>query len=218
MTELTPEQRATNFETYQHIDTIIKLLVQMQIEISKRILTHDRSKLANPEVSTFTEFTPKLKNSTYGSDEYKSFLAEMKPALDHHYANNRHHPEFFEGCEKDQKTIDQCANLVGFLESRNLIDVRQPDDEYGYGYAIDAIHRHKEELESNINGMNIIDVLEMLVDWKAATLRHADGDIHRSIEINRDRFKMSPQLVNILKNSVALVQDPFPELKTQKDI
>ena len=30
---------------------------------------------------------------TYGSDEYKACLTEMKPALDHHYAANRHHPE-----------------------------------------------------------------------------------------------------------------------------
>jgi len=216
MSNLTPEQRSTNFETYQHIDNVIKLLIKMQIEISKRILTHDRSKLANPEVSTFTEFTPKLKNSTYGSDEYKSFLAEMKPALDHHYAHNRHHPEYFKECEKDEGAIAQCANLIGFLESRT--DIKAPDDEYGYGHSVDVIRKCKDELESDINGMNIIDVLEMIVDWKAASLRHADGDINRSIEINTDRFKMSPQLVNILKNSVALVVEPFPELKTQKDI
>jgi len=39
--------------------------------------------------------TPKLAGSTYGSEEYKAFLGQMKPALDHHYAVNDHHPEHF---------------------------------------------------------------------------------------------------------------------------
>lgn len=97
------------------------------------------------------EFTPKLKGSDYGSEEYKGFLREMKPALDHHYANNRHHPEHF---------------------------------------------------EHGVGGMNLIDVLEMLLDWKAATLRHGTGDIEASPAINKKRFGISDQLASILLNTV----------------
>ena len=43
----------------------------------------------------FDEFTPKLKDCTYGSDEYKEFLKGLKVALDHHYKNNSHHPEHY---------------------------------------------------------------------------------------------------------------------------
>ena len=32
----------------------------------------------------------------YGSDEYNQSLAELKPALEHHYQNNSHHPEHYE--------------------------------------------------------------------------------------------------------------------------
>ena len=42
----------------------------------------------------------------------------------------------------------------------------------------------------------------MLCDWKAATLRHDDGDIQKSLDINAERFKLSPQLKQILKNTV----------------
>ncbi len=62
-------------------------------EALDRFTCHDRSKTESPEVECFDEYTPKLKGATYGSDEYKQWLAEMKPALDHHYAANRHHPE-----------------------------------------------------------------------------------------------------------------------------
>ena len=49
--------------------------------------------------------------------------------------------------------------------------------------------------------MDIYDVIEMLVDWKAASERHSDGDIMKSLEHNKDRFKMSEQLYNIFKNT-----------------
>jgi hypothetical protein len=42
----------------------------------------------------------------------------------------------------------------------------------------------------------------MLFDWKAATERHADGDIRKSIEINKERFKISEQLCDIFRNTV----------------
>lgn len=111
---------------------------------------HDQSKMAEPELALFMEYTPKLKHVTYGSDEYKEFLKQLKPALDHHYANNRHHPE-----------------------------------------------HHK----SGINDMNLLDLLEMMCDWKASSERHNDGNIRKSIEHNADRFGISPQLVKILENT-----------------
>lgn len=115
---------------------------------------HDMSKLSSPEIEIFVEYTPKLAGSTYGSEEYKRFLTEMKPALDHHYAVNRHHPEHF---------------------------------------------------DNGVNDMNLLDLLEMLCDWKAATMRHNDGDIVKSIEYNKDRFGLSDQLTQILMNSVNLL-------------
>ena len=156
MTELTLEQQATNSATWRHINTVMRIVSRMKGLLTDRMFTHDRSKLGAPEVQTFTEFTPKLKGSTYGSEEYKGFLKEMAPALKHHYANNRHHPEHF---------------------------------------------------DDGVNGMNLIDLVEMFCDWKAATLRHADGDLTKSIRINAERFGLSEQLVLILLNSVELVDD-----------
>lgn len=77
---------------------------------------------------------------------------------------------------------------------------------------------HPEFFSDGVDGMNLFDLLEMLCDWMAATKRHADGDIQKSIEINRDRFNLSPQLVRILKNTVPWIEDEFADLKTQKDI
>ena len=61
---------------------------------------------------------------------------------------------------------------------------------------------HPEHYANGIEGMDLLDVIEMLADWKAATMRHDDGDILRSIEINSGRFGISDQLRNILVNTV----------------
>lgn len=66
------------------------------LALSNRAISHDQSKFSSIEVSLFTEYTPKLKAVEFGSAEYASFLDELKPALVSHYANNRHHPEFYD--------------------------------------------------------------------------------------------------------------------------
>jgi hypothetical protein len=145
-----------NIATREHIDLVRELLNYMVTKLLDRGELHDRSKLASPESEVFAEYTAKLKGVTYGSEEYKQFLAEMKPALDHHYAWNRHHPE--------------CHG------------------------------------EKGIGGMNLIDLLEMFVDWCASCQRHADGNIRKSIDLNQTRFNMDPQLVAIFRNTVEMMR------------
>jgi hypothetical protein len=53
--------------------------------------------------------------------------------------------------------------------------------------------------------MSLIDLLEMICDWKAATLRHNDGNIQRSITINKERFKYGDELEAILRNTAELL-------------
>lgn len=147
-----PQSYDSRADTLAHIKRVNELLSKCSIELQKRGMVHDDSKLTEPEKSTFDVCTLKLKAMAYGSDEYKAALAELKPALDHHYAANSHHPEHF---------------------------------------------------ETGVDGMNLFDVVEMLMDWKAATERMANGgDIRRSLEINMDRFNLSTQLTKILENTV----------------
>ena len=45
--------------------------------------------------------------------------------------------------------------------------------------------------------MNLLDIVEMLCDWKAATMRHNDGNLSKSIEINQERYGYSDELKSI---------------------
>ena len=138
-------------ETMKHIMLVRRYITYVTDELEVRSIEHDKLKMENPELEIFKEYTPKLKKSTYGSEEYKGFLKEMNVALKHHYENYRHHPEHF---------------------------------------------------KKGINDMNLIDIIEMICDWKAASQRHDDGDIMKSVEINQNRFKYDDQLKQILINTV----------------
>lgn len=93
-------------ETKKHIENVRKELRKFIIQLEDRGLRHDLSKLESPEVEIFDKFTPLLKGSEYGSEEYVQFLAEMGPALDNHYKSNRHHPEHFENGIDDMTLVD----------------------------------------------------------------------------------------------------------------
>ena len=202
-------------QTWQHIDLVMRLLMSAQIELMKRAVTHDRTKLISPEREMFAEMTSKLRGLTYGSSEYKDCLEQMKQqALRHHYDHNRHHPEFFESREESNK-IKNHENMANHAIS---YIIPLPDELYGYESLIKYLQIKQLEHVSSVNNMNLFDLLEMFIDWTAASQRHADGDINKSIEINTARFALSPQLVEIFKNTVPWVSDAFMRLNNQQDI
>lgn len=137
-------------DTYAHIAEVRTRLLEVAENLLRRADRHDASKLREPELSVFDEYTPKLKDSAYGSPEYKAFLVGMGAGLEHHYEANDHHPEHHEG---------------------------------------------------GIADMDLVQVIEMLADWKAATLRHADGDLDRSITQNAERFGYGAAMARLLRNT-----------------
>lgn len=151
---LSLEERACNYETLKHIERVRNLLNKCAVNLIQRGERHDQTKLESPEVELFTEYTPKLALCTYGSEEYNGFLDKIKPALDHHYANNSHHPEHY---------------------------------------------------KNGIDDMDLLDIIEMICDWKASSERQNNGNIRKSIETNAKRFNMSPQLVKIFENTASLL-------------
>ena len=145
------EEYDSTKDTLSHKEKVKELMNKCIDDLVYRAENHDNSKLESPEKEYFDEYTPKLKDTTYGSDEYKKCLEGLKVALDHHYKTNSHHPEHY---------------------------------------------------SNGIDGMTLVDLLELICDWKASSMRHADGDINKSIKINAERFGISEQLVNILENTV----------------
>jgi hypothetical protein len=80
-------------ETLTHSLRVGQYMTEAIKELAERCVVHDLSKTLPPEVEYFDRMTPKLATLEYGSDEYRQSLADLAPALKHHYEHNRHHPE-----------------------------------------------------------------------------------------------------------------------------
>lgn len=61
---------------------------------------------------------------------------------------------------------------------------------------------HPQHYAEGVAGMSLLDVLEMVCDWKAATERVTNGSITKSLEINKGRFGITDQLHAVIVNTV----------------
>ena len=171
----------SRIDTQQHINRVAALLEEVAARLRGRGLAHDASKLVSPEREVFDAVTPRLRGLTYGSPEYKASLADLGPALEHHYAHNRHHPE--------HNTPTEC--IICFADVSTFVDGMCPH----CGNGATGSPRH------TLRGMTLIDVVEMLCDWKAATERHADGSIEKSLAHNKGRFHIGDEMHAALVNT-----------------
>ncbi len=138
-------------DTLLHIGEVQENLEQMASALRQRGIAHDRTKLQEVEFDTFVSTRPKFKKANYGSPEYQECVELAKPAVEHHYANNRHHT---------------------------------------------SCH------ENGISGMTLIDVIEMICDWKAAARRSPDKSLADTLDYAFNKYQIDPQLGRIITNTL----------------
>lgn len=134
-----------------HIMRVRELLDDVAVRLRLRGVMHDASKLRSPEKEAFERLGEVSRRHEFGGAEYNEALQLLGPALEHHYAVNRHHPEHF---------------------------------------------------EDGIVGMHMLDLLEMLCDWKAASEQQEGGDIRVSLEVAVERFGISKELAYLLSITI----------------
>jgi len=120
--------------TRQHIDQVRGQIDRFITALRVRALDHDLSKLGAPEKAVFDRFTPMLAGLTYGSAAYFETLGKMKPALDHHYRSNRHHPEHHRAGVQDMGLVDLIEMLCDWYAACQ----RHRDGNFAKSLAINA--------------------------------------------------------------------------------
>lgn len=138
-------------DTLVHIGEVREALGEVTHDLQQRGVAHDRTKLQEPEFSVFCSTRPEFKKANYGTPEYAAVVKKANVAVDHHYANNRHHTAFH-------------AN--------------------------------------GIEDMNLLDVLEMLADWKAAARRSPDLTFKDSLPRAFSKYRIDPIMQRMIVNTL----------------
>jgi hypothetical protein len=143
-------------DTLLHIKRVSQLLNEAAVELIKRGNVHDNSKLEEPEKALFDKYTPLLKTLEYDTPEYKQSLSNLKVALDHHYANNTHHPEHYANGVNDFDMFD-------FFEM--LLDWKAATERTKNGNIYESIQKNKERFKLSDQTVAIFENTAKRLGW-----------------------------------------------------
>ena len=120
-------------------------------------------------------------------------IANLTERASAHDASKLEEPEF-SGYAEMQKAF--TGKEYGTLEYKAVIERFRPIVQHHY----ENNTHHPEHWPNGVADMSLLDMLEMLADWKAASDRRGD-DLGKGIDYSVRRFGISDQLASVLKNT-----------------
>jgi len=117
----------------------------------------------------------------------------------------------------DTKFSDEEYDLYAQVVPR-LKEVPFGSDEYkaivreldpGIEHHVKSSRHHVQYHKRGIEGMHLVDLLEMVVDWKAASMRPPANDVKESLPWNFGRFKIEPQLAAVIRNTIDFLEHTY---------
>lgn len=135
----------------EHKELVAHYLNRITHELALRGIHHDDSKFSDEEYEAYSKLAKECAEVPFGSSEHKSIVRKYRPAVEHHFAANPHHPDYH---------------------------------------------------EAGVAGMTLVDLVEMLCDWKAASQRPGGTPLKESLPGSIKHFKIEPQLASVLENTI----------------
>lgn len=122
--------------TQDHIARVADILDEFTAQLEVRGVDHDMSKFLAVEagpLQAMQDLIDKEGPAPFGSAEYRRRTALLGPMLDHHYANNSHHPEHYPEGIAGMDLFD----LVEMFADWKAASERGKDNAIGLTYCID---------------------------------------------------------------------------------
>ena len=113
-------------ETLMHRESVARNIFVLVNALQDRAVTHDRSKLLPPEKATFDAF-PRDAVPPVGTTAYEKQREALGAALAHHYAVNRHHPEFHANGLNDMTLVDIIEMYCDWMARIQQRQPKNPD-------------------------------------------------------------------------------------------
>jgi hypothetical protein len=135
-----------------------------------------------------------LKHSMRVGELLVAVISELADRATHHDISKTEPPEveIF-----DKFTPVLSRSTFGSDEYKNTLAMMGEGLQHHY----EANRHHPEHFTDGVNGMTLVDVIEMLADWRAASERHNLSDFAESMRICQARFAVNEQLYQIMRNT-----------------
>jgi protein-arginine kinase activator protein McsA len=180
-------QRKANVYTLRvekHRYLVSKYMDRILADLEIRSREHDASKLGNLERDGGEILEREISTLLYNSEEYLKKLVEFSSLIQLHYLNNQHHPEFY--VNAIEKMCPSC--FMGY---------DQTAENNFEGVCVSCKKTVLLEWRPTLKGMTLVDIIEMLCDWRAVN----NGNMHNSIDVAINKYGISKELAQILRNT-----------------
>jgi hypothetical protein len=112
-----------------------------------------------------------------------------------------------------RETVNLKGLTYGSPEYKEALERLGPALQHHYAHNM----HHPEHHPNGIRDMDLLDLLEMLADWKAATERHENGSLKKSILDNAVRFGYDHRMMFLLGNTARnrgwITEEDFREIE-----
>lgn len=116
--DTTPSPKYDSYpDTLLHVTHVRTTLMQFSNDLMKRGEVHDASKFLPPEKDFWDIHTQNLSGLEFDSPAYKESLRLLKPCLEHHYANNSHHPEHYANGVNGMNIFDIVEMIADWIDA-----------------------------------------------------------------------------------------------------
>lgn len=123
-----------------------------------------------------------------------TIINELLKRADNHDQSKLYSPE--------KETYDKYIPMLKETKygSQEYFDIKMKMEKEGLKHHFEANRHHPEHFKNKIDDMNLVDVLEMFIDWYSASLR-SDTGFEKGLAVNIKKFNISPQLASIINNT-----------------
>lgn len=153
-----------------------------------------------------TDFCSRLmdmaeKNGSVLADYAADFCDDTMKRAERHDESKLHAPEKerFDYVGTHQH-LGKCK--YGSDEYKKSLEYLGPALQHHY----EVNDHHPEHFENGVDGMNLMQLVELFCDWDAACHRNKDGNIYQSLEKNKERFTLAEDLYSILKTTADIFE------------
>jgi hypothetical protein len=222
---LSPEELATNATTWRHIWFLQRFVIHSADQFLA--MEYDTSSLRTDSLNLISLLhqISRCHNDTDRERAYQKLLMDNNDSLvrriventrawlDEYYTEKNAilvvMKEFHSRCVTHDQTklispevswFTSCMERLSFVEfgttayQEALRDLRPALDNHYYHN-----RHHPEHFDEGAADMTLVDVIEMYCDWLASSLRTKNGDIYKSFDYTKKRFKLSDQLIDMMR-------------------
>jgi len=150
-------------------------------------------------------FDERLKQHKDGVKDYLKFIVNLLASRALTHDNSKNSDE-----EYKYFKMANSVNRNQFKTYEEYLNYIKPTLDKGLEHHYNVNRHHPEYFDNGIDDMNLIDILEMIVDWKVS-IEQNDKELYEEIDYNFNKYNVSEQLKKIILNTYKYIDNLMKE-------